>query len=188
MSIIYITEDDKNGKARYYKVINGKKKVISRAEYEAHKSEIEEVVPSTEPEVKEVKEQEMDSQLTLDETEVKKESKPVDGAVLLAVAKTIIGSMRGKNVDKVKLQKTKTGRKLIVNYRNYMVFSVELSDVGAVESVKFMGTTEETRKSGRKYKLDKQERISEYKEEIAKQVEYIDQWYLNASVKAKRAS
>ena len=32
MSIIYITEDDKNGKARYYKVINGKKKVISRAE------------------------------------------------------------------------------------------------------------------------------------------------------------
>lgn len=192
MSIKYITENDKNGKARYYKVIDGKKKVTSRAEYEAHKDEIKDVILAAESNLTEVKivenPQEQDFQLTLDEIQVKKESEKADGEVLLAVAKFIIGSMCGKNVDKVKLQKTKTGKKLIVNYRNYMVFSVELSDGGAIKSVKFMGTTEETRKNSRIYKLDKQERIREYKEEIANQVEYIDQWYLNASVKAKRAS
>lgn len=36
MSIMYITENDKNGKARYYRVTDGKKKVISRIEYEAN--------------------------------------------------------------------------------------------------------------------------------------------------------
>ena len=36
MSVMYITENDKNGKARYYRVTDGKKKVISRFEYEAN--------------------------------------------------------------------------------------------------------------------------------------------------------
>lgn len=45
----YITKNDKNGKARFYKVVDGKMKPVSRAEYEAHISETEVDATETEP-------------------------------------------------------------------------------------------------------------------------------------------
>ena len=40
----YMMKTDKNGKPRYYKSVDGKMKVISRAEYEENvKAEVEEV-------------------------------------------------------------------------------------------------------------------------------------------------
>lgn len=187
MSIMYITENDKNGRARFYKVIDGKKKVVSRSEYEAQKNVIDETV-AEESDTREIEESQ---QFTLDDVEKSNDSQMksdvlIDvGEFLLNFAKEIITAAGSKNAEKTKLQKTKTGKRLLVNYRNCMVFSVALGTDGKVESLRFMGTTDDTRKTGYEFVMNSEEEISSYKDEIIKQVDYIDRWYLNSSPKKK---
>lgn len=67
MNTIYITENDKNGKARYYRVTDGKKKVCSKAEYESHTlAESEEIEVVTADVVCEAEE---NAQIAFEETE-----------------------------------------------------------------------------------------------------------------------
>lgn len=181
MSIMYITENDKNGRARFYKVIDGKKKVVSRSEYEAN---ISEECVADEADTSEVEESQ---QFTIDDIDkTDSQRKPIDvGEFLLSFAKEIITAAGSKNAEKTKLQRTKTGKRLLVNYRNCMVFSVALGTDGKIESLRFMGTTDGTRKTSYEFAMNGQEEIIGYRNEIIKQVEYIDRWYLNASSKEK---
>lgn len=227
MSIIYITENDKNGRARFYKVIDGKKKVVSRSEYEENVSKKSVELETDTLDTEESNKFMLDDMVTVNETE--KESEYVyhncvdnytrenefleqfkssfveylneDGYIkdinsksdvlndvgefLLSFTKEIIRAAGSKNAEKTKLQKTKTGKRMLVNYRNCMVFSVALGTDGKIESLRFMGTTDDTRKKGYEFVMNKQEEISGYKNEIIKQVEYIDRWYLSASSKEK---
>lgn len=198
--ITYITENDKNGKARYYKVIDGKKKVISRAEYEAHENEqaVGQETVDTNLEV-------INAQLTLEEMRDEATVFDVDptnneeetvsaadprtvGDVLLTIVKGIIESTGNKNVEKTRVQNTKTQRRLLVNYRNFMIFSIAFGENSEVTSIRFMGTTSETRKKANTFEFSSSADIGKYKDEIIKQVEFIDQWYLNGSKKSVKSA
>lgn len=148
--IKYITENDKNGKARFYKVIDGKKKVTSRVEYEAHKDDVEEDVPEIDTTTTSAMVEEptqftlagvdvaegnsngsefTDSHIEVFEKDDQSKTEVLMdvGEFLLDFAKKIIKAAGSKNVEKTRLQKTKTGKRMLVNYRN-LWFSRWLSE------------------------------------------------------------
>lgn len=107
----YMMKTDKNGKPRYYKSVDGKMKVISRAEYEENvKAEVEEVkseaiVPAgfwnLDAAITELAER--DRLNSVDMTP----SKPED--IALSVVKCIVSGMDGRDDGKVKMQTVKHG-------------------------------------------------------------------------------
>ncbi len=200
MNIIYTTENDRNGKARYYRVTDGKKKVCSKAEYEAHvcetKDEIETVgVSSNESD-------ERNGQMAFEEMAIKAEpenevnakdvrsDKEIDVTVSADLAfdlvKDIVKSTGSKHHEKMYLQKCK--KCAAVNYRNCTVCSLIYNKHGGVSAVKFMGTTAETRKRISVYNIDCLGDLSEYQKEIISQIEYIDRCYESTFQKSCKAS
>ena len=109
----YMMKTDKNGKPRYYKSVDGKMKVISRAEYEENvKAEVEEVkseaiVPAgfwnLDAAITELAER--DRLNSVDMTP----SKPED--VALSVVKCIVSGMDGRDDGKVKMQTVESRKK-----------------------------------------------------------------------------
>lgn len=211
----YIMTTDKNGKARYYKVADGKKKVISKAEYEANVVEITEaaetaeVVETTETtEVTETAETEEVNE-TAETTETTETTESADASVedfpktegtdksaeisntaataeseeiaksALEIVKSIIAAADGCHSDKVRLQVKKNCT--LINYRNCMVCSLTFGEDSKVTALKFMGATLETRKQASVYEYGD---LNSYAEEIIKQVDFIDWWYLNPTKKA----
>jgi hypothetical protein len=176
----YMMKTDKNGKPRYYKSVDGKMKVISRAEYEENvKAEVEEVkseaiVPAgfwnLDAAITELAER--DRLNSVDMTP----SKPED--VALSVVKRIVSGMDGRDDGKVKMQTVKHG--VLINYRNCMVCALVFDDDHVVTAIKFMGTTVESRK---KSELCEVKDLSEYADKISEQVVFIDQWWANTSRK-----
>lgn len=175
----YMMKTDKNGKPRYYKSVDGKMKVISRAEYEESTAKTEEVkteaiVPvgfwNPSVAIKELSEQERLSSIDLTP------SKPED--IALSVVKCIVSGMDGRDDGKVKMQTVKHG--VLINYRNCMVCALVFDDAHVVTAIKFMGTTIEGRK---KSVLCEAKDLSEYEDKIAEQVVFIDQWWASTSRK-----
>jgi len=150
MTYTYIQTTDKNGKARFYKVDeNGKRKVISRKEYEANTTEqismeaVEVEVPAAEVETTETvftaepieapAEPETCTALVVPfnlgaaiaELHERKALENIDMTVpsieetALDTVKAIIAGMDGKHSSKVRLQATKKG--VQVRYRNCAV-------------------------------------------------------------------
>ena len=64
----YIMTSDKNGKARYYKVVDGKKKVIGKAEYEANATAVVEEITEAAAEVVEITENAQTAEVVADDT------------------------------------------------------------------------------------------------------------------------
>lgn len=154
----YMVKNDKNGKARYYKLVDGKMKNVSCAEYEEHtQKQTAALVPA-------------------DFWNVALLPKPEDLA--LATVKRIVSGMDGRSDEKVKLQVTK--RAVLINYRNCMVCSLVFDDSHAVTAVKFMGATLESRKKATVYEAKD---LSEYAALISEQVEFIDWWWCNSPKK-----
>lgn len=158
----YMMKNDKNGKARYYKLVDGKMKNISRVEYEENtQQQTVALVPAGFWDAKPVEMPEI---------------KPED--VALAVVKRIVSGMDGRSDEKVRLQVTKHA--VLINYRNCMVCSLVFDDSHAVTAVKFMGATLESRKKATAYEVKD---LNEYAGMITEQVEFIDWWWLNSSKK-----
>lgn len=178
----YMMKTDKNGKPRYYKSVDGKMKVISRAEYEENVkagAEVEEVkseaiVPAGFWDIDAATAElaERDRLNSVDMTQ----SKPED--VALSVVKCIVSGMDGRDDGKVKMQTVKHG--VLINYRNCMVCALVFDDDHVVTAIKFMGTTVESRK---KSELCEVKDLSEYADKISEQVVFIDQWWANTSRK-----
>ena len=149
----YMVKNDKNGKARYYKLVDGKMKNISRAEYEENAQQTVALVHAGFWDMK-----------------------PEDKA--LATVKGIVSGMGSRNGEKVRLQVTKSA--VLINYRNCMVCSLVFDESHAVTAVKFMGATLESRKKATAYEAKD---LSEYASMISEQVEFIDWWWRNFSKK-----
>lgn len=177
----YIMTTDKNGKARYYKVVDGKKKVVSKAEYEANTAVVEETVEvaaavETAEAVESTETTEAEAAETT-ETIAKDESKTVE-EIALAIVKSIIEATGSKHSDKIRLQVKKNC--VLINYRNCMVCSLVFGENHSAKSLKFMGDTLETRKQASVYEYGD---LNSHKEEIEKQVSFIDWWYANPTKK-----
>lgn len=198
MNTTYITENDKNGKARYYRVTDGKKKVCSKAEYEAHTlAEGEEIEVVTADVVCEAEENE---QIAFEETEISltevhedfiavspdeytaSDEKPVEEHAspedFYDIVKGIVSETGSKHYQKMYLQNSK--KCSMVCYRNRIVCTLVPDKCGSTK-IKFMGTTPETRKKASLFSISNCDDLREYKDNIMKQIEFIDWWYSTSS-------
>lgn len=83
-----------------------------------------------------------------------------------------------RNIERDTLQVKK--KCVLINYRNCMVCSLVLDENHTAKSLKFMGSTLETCKQASVYEYGD---LNAYKDEIEKQVNFIDWWYANPTVK-----
>lgn len=188
MSIMYITENDKNGKARYYRVTDGKKKVISRIEYEAN-AEIN--VTKTENIGDEA--QTLDCQITLaddfenDVNEISvEETHEKSGIDILDVARGVLAET--KVADWKSLSYKFKGDVTQIKYRRCVVCTLTRNNDGIM--IEFLGTTAKRRNkthslnytldfwsdlltsNGNSYLCDVERNV--IKSEICSQIRYID--------------
>lgn len=207
MTYTYTQTTDKNGKARFYRVDeNGKRKVISRTEYEANTSEqisikaVEVEVPAAEVETAENEtvytEEAIEAPCTalvvpfnleaaVAELRERDRLNSIDLTVpsladtALETVKAIIAGMGGKHSKKVRIQETKKG--IQIRYRNCAVCALVLDAEQNLTSIRFMGTTMETVNEAT---VREPAGLDTYADEIAAQVAFIDWWWANASKKA----
>lgn len=207
MTYTYTQTTDKNGKARFYRVDeNGKRKVISRTEYEANTSEqisieaVEVEVPAAEVETAENEtvytEEAIEAPCTalvvpfnleaaVAELRERDRLNSIDLTVpsladtALETVKAIIAGMGSKHSKKVRIQETKKG--IQIRYRNCAVCALVLDAEKNLTSIRFMGTTMETVNEAT---VREPAGLDTYADEIAAQVAFIDWWWANASKKA----
>lgn len=185
MSIMYITENDKNGKARYYRVTDGKKKIISRIEYET-KAEI------SAAKTKDIKEkvQTSDCQITLSDdfnsyTNVK-EIPEKSGVDILDIARGVLAET--KVADWKSLSCKTKGDVTQIKYRRCVVCTLTKNNGGIM--IELLGTTAQRRNkthtldytldfwsdlltsNGKSYLCDVERNV--IKSEICSQIRYID--------------
>ena len=187
--IKYITENDKNGKARYYKVIDGKKKVVSRAEYEANSIATEPINSIDSSTTGEVNISSCDAsselQLTFGEISSNPKAEPEETtqseSVILnadseigTILASLVNSILCAGSKKPKAKITRTKKFIVVNYQKCMVLSLAVSESGTVTAIRFKGTDKENRKEVRAYPFNNSTNISDFKDEIVKQIEFID--------------
>lgn len=184
MTYTYTQTTDKNGKARFYRVDeNGKRKVISRTEYEANTSEqisIEAVAQTAEAvEVEVPADQVVAAEGETVYTEEPVEAPAAETCTALETVKAIIAGLGGKHSKKVRVQETKKG--VQIRYRNCAVCALVLDAEKNLTSIRFMGTTMETVNEAT---VREPAGLDTYADEIAAQVAFIDWWWANASKKA----
>ena len=207
MTYTYTQTTDKNGKARFYRVDeNGKRKVISRTEYEANTSEqmsieaVEVEVPAAEVEAVENETVYTDEAVEAPCTalvvpfsleaaiaELRERDRlnsigmtvPSIADTALETVKAIIAGMGSKHAKKVRIQETKKG--IQIRYRNCAVCALVLDAEQNLTGIRFMGTTMETVNEAT---VREPAGLDTYSDEIAAQVAFIDWWWANASKKA----
>lgn len=207
MTYTYTQTTDKNGKARFYRVDeNGKRKVISRTEYEANTSEqisikaVEVEVPAAEVETAENEtvytEEAIEAPCTalvvpfnleaaVAELRERDRLNSIDLTVpsladtALETVKAIIAGMGSKHSKKVRIQETKKG--IQIRYRNCAVCALVLDAEQNLTGIRFMGTTMETVNEAT---VCEPAGLDTYADKIAEQVVFIDWWWANASKKA----
>ena len=185
MNITYITQKDKNGKTLYYRITDGKKKVISRVAYEAYQQESK--LPDSfdiQPEIAA-----QNTQITLDEASTIETSyahndeKETDNRsavdILLTISKNIIEAAGSKHSGKIRLREYKNCT--LVKYRNCMICAILYDEYRTAIAVQFMGTSLETRNKSKVFKFGSLDELSMYKDEIIKQTAFIDWWWANTA-------
>lgn len=184
MTYTYTQTTDKNGKARFYRVDeNGKRKVVSRTEYEANTSgqiSMDAAAKTAEAVEVEVPAAEVNAAAgehdRLNSIEMTAHGL-VDTA--LETVKAIIAGLGGKHSKKVRVQETKKG--VQIRYRNCAVCALVLDAEKNLTGIRFMGTTMETVNEAT---VREPAGLDTYADEIAAQVAFIDWWWANASKKA----
>lgn len=210
MTYTYTQTTDSKDHARFYRVDeNGKRKVISRKEYEANTTEqismeaVEVEVPAAEVETTEAvftaepieapAEPETCTALVVPfnleaaiaELHERKALENIDMTVpsieetALDTVKAIIAGMDGKHSSKVRLQATKKG--IQVRYRNCAVCALVFDAEHVLTGIRFMGTTMETVNEAT---VCEPAGLSTYADKIVEQVMFIDWWWANASKKS----
>lgn len=174
-TMTYTQTTDKNGKARFYRIDeSGKRKVISRAEYEAHTAETctALVVPfSLDTAIAELRQRQH-----LDNIDM---TVPSIEETALETVKAIIAGMDGKHSNKIRLNETKKG--IQIRYRNCAVCALLFNTEHVLTGIRFTGTTMET---VNEVTVCEPAGLDTYADKIVEQVMFIDFWWANCSKKA----
>ncbi len=174
MSYTYTQTTNKNGKARFYRVDeNGKRKVISRTEYEANTTETAEPITETCTALVPADFWTFKPAPTIGTTA------PSIEETALETVKAIISDMEGKHSNKVRLQETKKG--IQIRYRNYAVCALVFDAEHTLTGIRFMGTTMET---VNEVTVCEPASLSTYTDKVIEQVTFIDWWWANCFKKA----
>lgn len=211
MTYTYTQTTDKNGKARFYRVDeNGKRKVISRTEYEANTSEqisieaVEVEVPAAEVETAENEtvytEEAIEApaaetctalvvpfnlEAAVAELRERDRLNSIDLTVL-SLADTALETVKaiiagmGSKHSK-KVRIQETKKGIQIRYRNCAVCALVLDAEQNLTGIRFMGTTMETVNEAT---VCEPAGLDTYADKIAEQVVFIDWWWANASKKA----
>lgn len=211
MTYTYTQTTDKNGKARFYRVDeNGKRKVISRAEYEANTSEqisietAEVEVPAAEVKVAENEtvytEEAIEApaaetctalvvpfnlEAAVAELRERDRLNSIDLTVP-SLADTALETVKaiiagmGSKHSK-KVRIQETKKGIQIRYRNCAVCALVLDAEQNLTGIRFMGTTMETVNEAT---VCEPAGLDTYADKIAEQVVFIDWWWANASKKA----
>lgn len=211
MTYTYTQTTDKNGKARFYRVDeNGKRKVISRTEYEANTSEqisieaVEVEVPAAEVEAAENEtvytEEAIEApaaetctalvvpfnlEAAVAELRERDRLNSIDLTVL-SLADTALETVKaiiagmGSKHSK-KVRIQETKKGIQIRYRNCAVCALVLDAEQNLTGIRFMGTTMETVNEAT---VCEPAGLDTYADKIAEQVVFIDWWWANASKKA----
>lgn len=211
MTYTYTQTTDKNGKARFYRVDeNGKRKVISRAEYEANTSEqisieaVEVEVPAAEVETAENEtvyaEEAIEApaaetctalvvpfnlEAAVAELRERDRLNSIDLTVP-SLADTALETVKaiiagmGSKHSK-KVRIQETKKGIQIRYRNCAVCALVLDAEQNLTGIRFMGTTMETVNEAT---VCEPAGLDTYADKIAEQVVFIDWWWANASKKA----
>jgi hypothetical protein len=91
--------------------------------------------------------------------------------------KGVVNEIGSKFVNKMRLQNTKNC--VLINYRNCMVCGLVYNSERLITNVRFMGATIDTRKKATNHEFCGVNTLEAFKDDIARQVEFIDWWYLN---------
>lgn len=211
MTYTYTQTTDKNGKARFYRVDeSGKRKVISRAEYEANTSEqisieaVEVEVPAAEVETAENEtvytEEAIEApaaetctalvvpfnlEAAVAELRERDRLNSIDLTVP-SLADTALETVKaiiagmGSKHSK-KVRIQETKKGIQIRYRNCAVCALVLDAEQNLTGIRFMGTTMETVNEAT---VCEPAGLDTYADKIAEQVVFIDWWWANASKKA----
>ncbi len=211
MTYTYTQTTDKNGKARFYRVDeNGKRKVISRTEYEANTSEqisieaVEVEVPAAEVEAAENEtvytEEAIEApaaetctalvvpfnlEAAVAELRERDRLNSIDLTVP-SLADTALETVKaiiagmGSKHSK-KVRIQETKKGIQIRYRNCAVCALVLDAEQNLTGIRFMGTTMETVNEAT---VCEPASLDTYADKIAEQVVFIDWWWASASKKA----
>jgi len=195
----YTQTTDKNGKARFYRIDeNGKRKVISRAEYEAHTTaNAEQGTESTEHQGETVYTAEpipekpctalavpFSLETAITELRQRQHLDSIDMAVpsieetALETVKAIISGMEGKHSNKIRLNETK--KAIQIRYRNCAVCALVFNAEHVLTGIRFTGTTMET---VNEVTVCEPAGLDTYADKIVEHVTFIDYWWANCSKK-----
>ena len=211
MTYTYTQTTDKNGKARFYRVDeNGKRKVISRTEYEANTSE-QISIEAVEVEVPAAQVVAAEGETVYTEEPV--EAPTAETCTALVVPfnlEAVVAELREHDrlnaidmtvhglVDTAletvkaiiaglggkhskKVRVQETKKGVQIRYRNCAVCALVLDAEKNLTGIRFMGTTMETVNEAT---VREPAGLDTYADEIAAQVAFIDWWWANASKKA----
>ena len=211
MTYTYTQTTDKNGKARFYRIDeNGKRKVISRTEYEANtSSQISMEAAAQTAEAVEVNAAEGETVYTEEAIEAPA-AETCTALVVPFNLEAVVAELRERDrlnsiemtvhglVDTAletvkaiiaglggkhskKVRVQETKKGVQIRYRNCAVCALVLDAEKNLTSIRFMGTTMETVNEAT---VREPAGLDTYADEIAAQVAFIDWWWANASKKA----
>lgn len=183
----YFHKVAKNGRNQYFRIgTEGKKKMVKREEYEANitvagatetEEQIEAGKDKVDTDIKTTKSTKSNEKIEIindktDETNtITTESRDAEIRNLLDFVKSIV-----EKVSKRKFTFKDWKTYASVYYRGAMICGFELDENKIVTSVKFMGTTHETRKTVNEIKIESQSDFDKIKDLILSQIEFINWW------------
>ena len=174
----YIAQENKKGKTIYYRVEDGKKKSISRAEYEKNQENViipeqeTETVYNTNSENVIIPEEEIQVKTVVCETEPNERQEILTST--LGIVQSVMESL--ETIPKYDLSTQQINSYTLIKYRNCAIIALITNQKNEVAELCFMGTTAQKRNRLKKYKFSGMDDIIKRTEEIREQFEFIDEW------------
>ena len=201
MNITYATQINKNGKTLYYRITDGKKKQISRAEYEANQVIIENAesnvqlifgedthAENSDFSCENVSEENITAVTSCDEEfspaeEMNIESETDHNVSMFDIVNSIVKDSNAEQKEKVCIH-DRNGE-VMINYRKCLVCAISLGDVGITGAIRFLGTSIKSRKKNSVFAFNGSSDLSSFKSEIIEQIKFIDGWYSTLNFKCQ---
>jgi len=183
----YTTQIDKNGKELYYRVTDGKKKNVSRAEYEANKSQS--VISEQQEQI--AADNDVFAEIEIcnnlpDGVKSEYYSEPIPQRLekaasynIEAAALDIVQKIIETTDDSRKLTLKISKNFALILYRNCSICGLMYSKDGAITKISFMEKTPEARKKFKatRYEFNGLDDITNRRDEILNQVNFINEWH-----------
>ena len=180
----YISKEAKNGKMQYFRVVDGKKKMIKREEYEANQPNAEQAQNIT----VETETVETFAEIEVSETPITAEPEYQAEPIPPRSTEQTVAAAEISPFDFVKASaEPVAGRHKVtvkdwtkyasVYYRSCAICGLVFDENRNVTAVKFMGTTLESRKTITEHKIEKPSDLLDIKAFILLQIEFVNSWW-----------